>query len=103
MWTYLIRRILMTIPVMAVVALFVFSLLYIAPGDPALIIAGDMATPDQVEHVRESLGLDKPYIVRFTEWVVGVAHGDLGSSIFTGAPVSRMIAERLAPTVSLLI
>ena len=67
---YVVRRILATIPVMAVVALFVFSLLYIAPGDPAAVIAGDQATPADVERIRQSLGLDRPFLVRFGEWVL---------------------------------
>ena len=57
-----------TIPVMAIVALFVFSLLYIAPGDPAAVIAGDQASPEDVEKIRTSLGLDRPFLVRFGEW-----------------------------------
>ena len=61
MFAYVVRRVLATIPVMAVVALFVFSLLFIAPGDPAAVIAGDQATPDQIAHIRESLGLDRPF------------------------------------------
>ena len=68
MFGYVVRRILATIPVMGVVALFVFSLLYIAPGDPAAVIAGDQATPADVERIRQSLGLDRPFLVRFGEW-----------------------------------
>jgi peptide/nickel transport system permease protein len=68
MFAYVVRRVLATIPVMAVVALFVFSLLYIAPGDPAAVIAGDQATPADIERIRESLGLDRPYLVRFGAW-----------------------------------
>ena len=88
MLTYVVRRILATIPVMAVVALFVFSLLYIAPGDPAAVIAGDQATPADVERIRASLGLDRPFLVRFGEWVWRILHGDLGTSIFTDLPVA---------------
>ena len=73
---------------MAVVALFVFSLLYIAPGDPAAVIAGDQATPADVERIRASLGLDRPFLVRFGEWVWQILHGDLGTSIFTNLPVT---------------
>ena len=69
---YLLRRVLATIPVMAIVALFVFSLLYIAPGDPAAVIAGDQASPEDVEKIRKSLGLDRPFLVRFTEWSLQV-------------------------------
>ena len=103
MLAYTIRRIVATIPVMAIVGLLVFSLLYISPGDPALIIAGDRASPAEVEHIRVSLGLDRPYLVRFGEWAWNVAHGDLGASIFTGLPVARMIGQRIEPTLSLLL
>jgi peptide/nickel transport system permease protein len=103
MWAYIVRRIIATIPVMAVVALFVFSLLYIAPGDPAAVIAGDQATPQDVERIRASLGLDRPYLIRFGEWLWNVLRGDLGVSIFTNLPVSLMISQRIEPTVALMI
>ena len=99
---YVLRRIVATIPVMAVVALFVFSLLYIAPGDPAAIIAGDQATPADVARIRESLGLDRPFLVRFGEWLWQILQGDLGTSIFTNLPVLTMIAQRVEPTLSLM-
>ena len=102
MFAYLIRRVLSTIPVMGIVALFVFSLLYIAPGDPAAIIAGDQATPADVERIRAGLGLDRPFLIRFGEWLWHVLNGDLGVSIFTNLPVTRMIAQRVEPTVSLM-
>ena len=103
MFAYVVRRILATIPVMAVVALFVFSLLYIAPGDPAAVIAGDQATPEDVERIRASLGLDRPFLVRFGDWVWRILQGDLGTSIFTNLPVSTMIAQRIEPTLSLMV
>jgi peptide/nickel transport system permease protein len=99
----IVRRILATIPVMAIVALFVFSLLYVAPGDPAAVIAGDQATPADVERIRASLGLDRPFLVRFGEWVWRILQGDLGVSIFTNLPVSTMIAQRVEPTLSLMV
>jgi peptide/nickel transport system permease protein len=102
MLTYVIRRILATIPVMAIVALFVFSLLYIAPGDPAAVIAGDQATPADVERIRASLGLDRPFVVRFGEWAWQILNGNLGTSIFTNMPVAAMIAQRIEPTLSLM-
>jgi peptide/nickel transport system permease protein len=102
MLTYVIRRVLATIPVMAVVALFVFSLLYIAPGDPAAVIAGDQATPADVERIRQSLGLDRPFLIRFGEWCWQILHGDLGTSIFTNLPVANLIAQRIEPTLSLM-
>jgi len=100
---YIGRRILATIPVMAVVGLFVFSLLYFAPGDPAAIIAGDQATPDDVARIRATLGLDRPFLVRFWEWSWQILHGDLGTSIFTNLPVTTMIGQRVQPTVSLML
>ena len=103
MLAYTVRRVIATIPVMLIVALFVFSLLYIAPGDPAAIIAGDQATPDDVERIRASLGLDRPFLIRFTEWLFRVMQGDLGVSIFTNLPVSHMIKQRLEPTYSLML
>jgi peptide/nickel transport system permease protein len=103
MLIYAIRRILATIPVMAIVAFLVFSLLYLAPGDPAAIIAGDQATPEDVERIRISLGLDQPFVVRFGNWIWHILHGDLGTSIFANQPVTQMIAQRIEPTVSLMV
>src|SRR5436305_2151011 len=103
MLAYVVRRVIATVPVMAVVAFFVFSLLYIAPGDPAAVIAGDQATPADVERIRQSLGLDRPFLVRFGEWVWQMLHGDLGTSIFTNLPVTTMMAQRFEPTLSLML
>ncbi|MGO4675550.1 ABC transporter permease [Bosea sp. 2YAB26] len=103
MLSFIIRRIVATIPVMAFVALFVFSLLYIAPGDPAAVIAGDQASPAEVERIRQSLGLDRPYLIRFGEWAWRVVQGDLGTSIFTARPVTLLIAQRIEPTLSLMV
>ena len=103
MLAFIVRRIISTIPVMAFVALFVFSLLYIAPGDPAAVIAGDQASPADVERIRQSLGLDRPYLVRFGEWFFRVLQGDLGTSIFTSLPVTQLIAQRIEPTLSLMV
>ncbi|KMO36885.1 ABC transporter permease [Methylobacterium aquaticum] len=102
MLPFILRRTLATIPVMAVVALFVFSLLYIAPGDPAALIAGDQATPADIERIRQSLGLDRPFLFRFGEWTWNILRGDLGTSIFTSLPVTRLIAQRVEPTLSLM-
>ena len=103
MVSYILRRILATVPVMAIVALFVFSLLYIAPGDPAVVIAGDQASPADVERIRQSLGLDRPFPVQFGSWLWHILHGDLGTSIFTSLPVSTLIAQRIEPTLSLMV
>jgi len=103
MFAYVVRRILATIPVMAVVALFVFSLLHLSPGDPAVIIAGDTATLDDIARIREKLGLDQPLYIQFVNWVWHLMHGDLGISIFTNLPVSKLITQRVEPTVTLTI
>jgi peptide/nickel transport system permease protein len=102
-FAYLVKRLLATIPVMGVVALFVFSLLYISPGDPAAVIAGDIATEEDIARIRAKLGLDEPYFVRFGTWLWALAHGDLGVSIFTNLPVSQLIGQRLEPTVALTL
>ena len=102
MLSYILRRILSTLPVMGIVALFVFSLLYIAPGDPAAVIAGDQASPADVERIRQGLGLDRPFLIQFGSWLWNILHGDLGTSIFTNLPVSAMIAQRIEPTFSLM-
>jgi len=103
MLAYIARRVLATIPVMLVVAFFVFSLLYLAPGDPAAVIAGDQATAADVERIRASLGLDRPFLIRFGEWLWRILQGDLGVSIFTNLPVSHMIAQRIEPTTALML
>jgi peptide/nickel transport system permease protein len=100
---YVLRRIVTTVPVMAVVALFVFSLLYVTPGDPASVIAGDQASPADVERIRQGLHLDQPYLIRFAQWLWQILQGDLGRSIFTNLPVATMIAQRVEPTLSLMI
>lgn len=103
MLAYATRRVLTTIPVMLIVAFCVFSLLYLAPGDPAAIIAGDQATPADIERIRLSLGLNKPFLERFGDWLWQILHGNLGTSIFTNLPVSHMIAQRIEPTLSLMV
>jgi peptide/nickel transport system permease protein len=103
MFAYIVRRILATIPVMAVVATFVFALLYLSPGDPAAIIAGDTATVADIARIRAHLGLDQPVYVQFGTWVWHLLQGDLGVSIFTNLPVAKLIGQRLEPTVALTL
>jgi len=102
-FAYIVRRILATIPVMAVVAVFVFALLYLSPGDPAAIIAGDTATVEDILRIRAKLGLDQPVYIQFGEWVWRLLQGDLGISIFTNLPVAKLIQQRLEPTVALTV
>ena len=103
MQTYIIRRILATIPVMLVVVLFVFSLLRLAPGDPAAVIAGDYAQPGDIERIRHQLGLDEPIITQLVIWLGRLAHGDLGVSIFSNLPVTKLIGQRMEPTLALTL
>src|SRR6185295_11862252 len=100
---YIIRRLLATIPVIGMVALFVFSLLYLTPGDPAAVIAGDIATVEDIERIRQKLGLDQPFLTRFWVWASAVLQGDLGISIFTNLPVTQLIGQRIGPTLSLAL
>lgn len=93
----------MTIPVMVVVALFVFLMLRLSPGDPAAVIAGDYATAEDVQRIREQLGLSEPIVVQFTRWLGQLAQGDLGTSIFSNKPVSQLIAQRIEPTMFLAL
>ena len=103
MFAYTIRRLLLTLPVMLVVALFVYGLLDLAPGDPAVFLAGEEASLEDIARIRETLGLDQPFYHRFTLWLLNVLQGDLGSSLFTGVPVSQMIVQRMPPTFTLMI
>lgn len=99
---YVGRRILILPPVMLTVALIVFSLLYVTPGDPAAMIAGDQASPADIEHIRIAMGLDKPFLIRFGTWTWQLLNGDLGVSIFANQPVLQLIGQRIGPTFSLL-
>lgn len=89
--------------VMTLVALVVFLLVHLTPGDPATIIAGDNATNEQIDAIREAMGLDQPLPVQFVRWVAAILQGDLGVSIFSNVPVSQLILERVAPTISLAL
>jgi peptide/nickel transport system permease protein len=100
---YLVRRLLATVPVMAVVALFVFALLHLSPGDPAAIIAGDTASPADIARIHQALGLDQPLYIQFGRWIWHLLHGDLGISIFTNLPVSQLILQRVEPTAVLTV
>jgi peptide/nickel transport system permease protein len=95
------RRILATIPVMGVVALTVFALLHLTPGDPAVIIAGDYATTQDIARIRTKLGLDRPLLTQAGIWLANVVRGDLGTSIYSGLPVSTLIGQRVGPTAAL--
>src|ERR1700760_587730 len=100
---YLLPRILAAVPVMGVVALFVFLLLRLTPGDPAAILAGDNATPEQLDRIRQSLGLNEPIYVQFFSWINQLLHGDLGVSLISRVPVLQMIGQRVEPSLSVAL
>ncbi|MGI9525186.1 MAG: ABC transporter permease [Hyphomicrobiaceae bacterium] len=100
---YILRRVLATIPVMVIVALFVFLMLRLTPADPAAIIAGDFANDQQIADIRQRLGLDKPIYTQFFVWFSNILVGDFGESFFYKKDVSDLILERLEPTVSLSV
>lgn len=100
---YVIRRLLLVIPTMLVVALFTFGLLVITPGDPAAIMAGEEETLEDIERLRHELGLDRPLSVQFFTWMGELVRGDLGTSIRSGKSVSGIIVSRLEPTIALTI
>jgi peptide/nickel transport system permease protein len=102
-FAYVVRRLFATIVVMAVVAFVVFLLLYLTPGDPAAILAGDAATSDDIRRIREKLGPRRALPLALRELGVAPLHGDLGVSIFTNLPVTQLIGQRIEPTLSLTL
>jgi peptide/nickel transport system permease protein len=98
-----VRRLMAAIPVMGVVAIAVFGLLHVTPGDPAVIIAGDYATSDDIARIRAKLGLDRPFLTQVGLWLGQVARGDLGTSIFSGLAVTTLIGQRAEATIALTV
>jgi peptide/nickel transport system permease protein len=90
-----------TLPVVGTVAIVVFAILRLTPGDPAAIIAGDSATSEQLQQIRAHMGLDKPVVVQFFLWLAQLLSGDLGISLVSQVPVSQLIADRIGPTIAL--
>lgn len=98
---YIVRRFLATLPVMAVVAVVVFLLIHLSPGDPAALIAGDLASTEDIEKLRAVLGLDLPLWQQFALWIGKLFTGNLGTSIFTQMPVTQLLGQRIEPTLSI--
>lgn len=98
---FILRRLLATIPVLGMVALFVFFMLRMTPGDPAAVLAGDNGTPQQIEEIREQLGLNKPILTQLAIWGGKLLQGDLGESFYFKKPVTQLILFRVEPTLSL--
>ncbi|MEB2400500.1 ABC transporter permease [Parapusillimonas granuli] len=103
MFNFILRRAAASIPVMAVVAAVVFAILRLTPGDPAAIIAGDSATPEQLGEIRRMMGLDQPLYTQFFMWIWRLLQGDLGTSLLSGVPVTEMIAQRMGPSLALCL
>ncbi|ATO48704.1 MULTISPECIES: ABC transporter permease [Brevibacillus] len=100
---FVIKRLLLTIPILLLVSIMTFSLIHMIPGDPARVILGQEATPEAYEALRTELGLDKPIVVQYVSWLGHVVTGDLGISITDRVPVSELIAQRLPATIELTI
>jgi peptide/nickel transport system permease protein len=103
MGSEILRRLMATIPVLGVVAIAVFALLHVTPGDPAVIIAGDYATAEDIARIRARLGLDQPFLAQVGIWLRRVLRGDLGVSIFSGLPVTTLIGQRAGTTIALTV
>jgi peptide/nickel transport system permease protein len=100
---FLVRRLLLTIPILFLVTIVAFSLIHMIPGDPARVILGQEATPEAYEALKKELGLDQPILIQYFSWLGKVLQGDLGVSITDRVPVSQLILERLPATVELTI
>jgi peptide/nickel transport system permease protein len=103
MAAYILRRLVLLVPVILVVGVVVFALVHLTPGDPAAVILGDRATPEQIAHLRDELGLNDPLPVQFVRWFGGVLRFDFGNSIFLGEPVTRALLDRAQPTILLTV
>ena len=100
---YILKRILQVIPVLIGITVIVFTLMYFNPSDPALAILGENATPEQVEEIRQELGLDDPYIVQLGRYILNAAKGDFGTSYRTGNPVLKEVLTRYPYTLLLSV
>lgn len=103
MLAYLVRRFVAMLPLMLGISLVVFGLLELVPGDPAVVLLGDDATPESISQMRELLGLDKPALVRLGLYLGRLIRGDMGTSIFQRMPVLTLVLERLPATAELAI
>jgi len=101
MAAYIIRRLISLIPVLLIVGVIVFGIVHFTPGDPAAVMAGQSGTPEQIERIRQSMGLDRPLSEQFIDWFTGILRLDFGESIFLGMSVTDAIVERAQPTLLL--
>ena len=103
MWTFVVRRILISIPVLLSASIVLFVVLYVLPGDPAAFVLGDSATPAQIADFRHTLGLDRPVLLQYLFWLGRLLRGDLGDSLVNGYPVAKLIAQRLPVALELTV
>src|SRR5581483_5656270 len=103
MMTFILRKLASTLVVMLVVAVIVFLLIHLSPGDPAAVIAGERASSEDIEVIRRSLGLDEPLAYQFALWLGRLLHGDFGISLFTRLPVIDLVGQRIEPTLALAL
>ena len=103
MTAYILRRLIMLVPVLLVVGVVVFALVHLTPGDPAAVILGDRATPEDIQRLREQLGLNEPLPVQFVHWFGDMLRLDFGESIFLGEPVMQALRNRAEPTILLTL
>ncbi|RAK11916.1 peptide/nickel transport system permease protein [Halanaerobium saccharolyticum] len=103
MRNYIIKRILLLIPIIFIVAVIAFFITNLMPGDPVRVILGNMATESEVARLEQTLGLDQPLIVRFFRWLANIMRGDFGDSLYLNAPVAEVLIKRLRPTFLIAI
>lgn len=98
MTAFILRRLVLAIPVLLIVGIVVFTLIHLTPGDPAAVILGPDATPEQVDELRERLGLNEPFHIQFVDWFTSALRLDFGDSLFIGLPVTEALIDRAQPT-----
>ena len=107
MLPYIARRVVLAVPVFLAVSLITFSIMQLAPGDPAAILLGGdyllFATEEDIQEARKALGVDRPAVVQYLDWFTGFFRGDMGTSLFTGKSVSELVSTRIEPTVSMIL
>lgn len=100
-WKYILKRLLMIVPTLIGVSLLVFFIIHLIPGDPAQVMLYPKGTPEEIEALRHKLGLDKPLAIQYIDWIIGAAHLDLGTSVFSGEPVVTEVFRRFPATIEL--
>ena len=103
MLTVLLRKILLTLGIMLGAVLVVHTLIYLIPGDPAIMIAGDYANPEDIAAIRNELALDDPFFMRYIQYLKRLSVLDMGRSVYTGAPVTTILCERFPATLALAV